>query len=38
MTLPEEWNTVELQELINFAVGGDWGKDRNFEEEGFLEA
>ncbi|MCT4213154.1 restriction endonuclease subunit S [Elizabethkingia anophelis] len=31
--LAKNWTEVELEELISFVVGGDWGKEENYENE-----
>ena len=33
--LPINWSTIELDELILFAIGGDWGQDPNLNDTDF---
>lgn len=36
--IPEKWTELKLEELIGFALGGDWGKDPNqFWGEDFVD-
>jgi type I restriction enzyme S subunit len=35
MELPNSWISLKLNELTIFAIGGDWGKDPNFDDENF---
>ncbi|MCF1457130.1 MAG: restriction endonuclease subunit S, partial [Shewanella sp.] len=32
---PESWDLIELKKLFSFVLGGDWGKDCDFPEEGY---
>jgi restriction modification system DNA specificity subunit len=34
--LPEGWETQPLQNLLNYVIGGDWGKDENYNDENFI--
>ncbi len=36
--LPKGWKSTELESLLSFVLGGDWGKDSDFSEEGYLDA
>lgn len=38
MNFPEGWTSSALTELISFAIGGDWGKDEEFNEYGYTQA
>lgn len=29
-TLPKDWNKENLEDLLDFVIGGDWGKDENY--------
>ncbi len=33
--LPEGWKVAPLKELIDYVIGGDWGKDENYQDEKF---
>lgn len=33
--LPMGWVEVELEKFVQFAIGGDWGKDIDFDDENF---
>ena len=35
--LPEGWARSQLGDLVEFAIGGDWGKDLNHYDDGFVE-
>ncbi|ELH7812157.1 restriction endonuclease subunit S [Vibrio harveyi] len=35
---PESWDLIELKKLFSFVLGGDWGKDCDFPEEGYKDA
>ena len=35
--IPNGWVQSQLSELVEFAIGGDWGKDINHHEDGFVE-
>lgn len=28
--LPKNWEEKKLEELLEFVIGGDWGKDENY--------
>ena len=34
--LPEGWKTQPLQNLLSYVIGGDWGKDENYDDENFI--
>lgn len=34
--LPEGWETQPLQNLLSYVIGGDWGKDENYDDENFI--
>lgn len=34
--LPEGWETQPLQSLLSYVIGGDWGKDENYNDENFI--
>lgn len=34
--LPEGWKTQPLQNLLSHVIGGDWGKDENYNDENFI--
>ncbi|HFQ4974569.1 TPA: restriction endonuclease subunit S [Vibrio vulnificus] len=36
--LPKGWKSTELESLLSFVLGGDWGKAPDFSEEGYLDA
>ena len=31
-TLPKNWDEKKLEDLISYAIGGDWGKDENYQD------
>ena len=33
--IPKHWEVKELQELLNFVIGGDWGKDESYADENY---
>lgn len=33
LKLPKEWKAVKLDDALDYVIGGDWGKDENFEDE-----
>ena len=33
--LPKGWVETEFSDLVSFVIGGDWGKDEEFGEEGY---
>lgn len=35
--LPMGWVEVELEKFVQFAIGGDWGKDIDFDDENFTD-
>jgi type I restriction enzyme S subunit len=35
--LPSNWHVCKLSHLIDFAIGGDWGKDLDHVEDGYIE-
>lgn len=37
-TLPNGWATPQLEDLMEFVIGGDWGKDPDFKDDDFVEA
>lgn len=34
--LSEGWETQPLQNLLSYVIGGDWGKDENYDDENFI--
>ena len=38
LILPIEWQEIELESLFGFVIGGDWGKDCDFEHIDFVDA
>ncbi len=30
--LPKDWKWVKLDDILDFVIGGDWGKDENFDD------
>lgn len=36
--LPEEWNKIKLDCLLDFVIGGDWGKEPDFNHTDFENA
>lgn len=34
---PESWENTTLETLIDFVIGGDWGKPEDFDDEDFVE-
>ena len=34
--LPKGWETQPLQNLLSYVIGGDWGKDENYDDENFI--
>ncbi|MGY6630666.1 MAG: restriction endonuclease subunit S [Wenzhouxiangella sp.] len=37
MELPEGWVSANLQELVTFVIGGDWGKAPDFEDNDYVD-
>ena len=35
--LPQGWATVKLNDVVNFALGGDWGKDPDDSTDGLAK-
>lgn len=35
--LPNGWATPQLEKLFEFVIGGDWGKEPNFEDTDYVE-
>ena len=33
--IPKHWEIKKLEELLDFVIGGDWGKDENFEDDNY---
>ena len=38
VVLPPEWQQAELDSLFVHVIGGDWGKDQDFDHPDFIEA
>ncbi|RRN76230.1 restriction endonuclease, partial [Pseudoxanthomonas sp. SGD-10] len=36
--LPKGWVETEFSTLISYVIGGDWGKDSDFEDEDYINA
>ncbi|MCL9807042.1 restriction endonuclease subunit S [Flavobacterium amniphilum] len=36
-TLPKNWVETELNQIISYVIGGDWGKDTDFIDTDFVE-
>ena len=34
---PNSWESITLQTLIDYALGGDWGKDLDFNDPEYIE-
>lgn len=35
--LPKNWTSTELHEIISYVIGGDWGKDIDFNDEEYIK-
>lgn len=33
--LPQNWNSTQLKNLLSFVLGGDWGKDSDYQNDDF---
>lgn len=33
--LPKDWKWEKLDDALDFVIGGDWGKDENFEDPNY---
>ena len=32
INIPEDWKSLSLNDTLDYIIGGDWGKDENFED------
>lgn len=33
--IPKDWNSVKLNDALEFVIGGDWGKDETYEDSNY---
>jgi type I restriction enzyme, S subunit len=38
LEISNRWKQIQLEKLLEFVIGGDWGKDEMFEDENFASA